>query len=123
MSGQEPLLLSGIQHFSFCRRQWALIHIEQQWSENVHTAEGTIFHHRAHDDAQFESRGDLLIARGFRIVSQRLNVSGVCDIVEFHRDSDGIELFGREGKWTVYPVEYKKGAPKSNDADRLQLCG
>ena len=50
MSGQEPLLLSGIQHFSFCRRQWALIHIEQQWSENVHTAEGTIFHRRAHDD-------------------------------------------------------------------------
>ena len=123
MSAQEPLLLSGIQHFSFCRRQWALIHIEQQWAENARTVEGMLFHRRAHDDAQFESRGDLLIARGFRIASQRLNVVGVCDVVEFHRDPSGIELFGREGKWSVYPVEYKKGASKANDADRLQLCG
>lgn len=82
-----------------------------------------LFHRRAHDDAQFESRGDLLIARGFRIASQQLNVVGVCDVVEFHRDPAGIELFGREGRWSVYPVEYKNGAPKANDADRLQLCG
>jgi CRISPR-associated exonuclease Cas4 len=123
MSVQEPLLLSGIQHFAFCRRQWALIHIEQQWSENAHTVDGQIFHRRAHDDALFESRGELLIARGFRIASQQLNVVGVCDVVEFHSDPAGIELFGREGRWSVYPVEYKKGAPKVNDADRLQLCG
>lgn len=123
MNPQEPLLLSGIQHFSFCRRQWALIHIEQQWSENARTVDGTLFHRRAHDDAQFESRGDLLIARGFRIASQRLNIVGVCDVVEFHRDPAGIELFGREGRWSVYPVEYKRGAPKASDADRLQLCG
>ena len=119
MNAQEPLLLSGLQHFAFCRRQWALIHIEQQWSENVRTVEGMIFHRRAHDDVQFEARGDLLIARGLRIASQRLNVVGVCDVVEFHRDSAGIELFGREGRWSVYPVEYKKGASKQNDADRL----
>ena len=123
MNTQEPLLLSGIQHFSFCRRQWALIHIERQWSENARTVDGILFHRRAHDDAQFESRGDLLIARGFRITSQRLNVIGVCDVVEFHRDPTGIELYGREGRWSVYPVEYKKGAPKVGDADRLQLCG
>lgn len=122
MITQEPLLLSGIQHFSFCRRQWALIHIEQQWTENARTVDGMLFHRRAHDDAQFESRGDLLIARGFRIASQRLNVVGVCDVVEFHRDPAGIELFGHEGRWKVYPVEYKKGASKTNDADRLQLC-
>lgn len=123
MNAQEPLLLSGIQHFAFCRRQWALIHIERQWAENVRTVEGTLFHRRAHDDVQFEARGDLLIARGLRIASQRLNVVGVCDVVEFHRDSAGIELFGRKGRWSVYPVEYKKGASKQNDADRLQLCG
>ena len=123
MNAPDPLLLSGIQHFAFCRRQWALIHIEQQWSENARTVDGMFFHRRAHDDAQFESRGDLLIARGFRISSQRLNIVGVCDVVEFHRDPAGIELFGRKGKYSVYPVEYKKGAPKVNDADRLQLCG
>lgn len=122
MNGGEPLLLSGLQHFAFCRRQWALIHIEQQWAENERTVDGTLFHHRAHDGELFESRGDILIARGFRIVSQRLNVTGVCDVVEFHRAEGGIALAGREGRWSVYPVEYKKGAPKANDADALQLC-
>lgn len=123
MTGQEPLLLSGLQHFAFCRRQWALIHIEQQWAENVRTVEGDLFHHRAHDGESFESRGDVLIARGLRVFSRRLNVTGVCDVVEFHRDPKGIALAGREGTWRVWPVEYKKGAPKENDADRLQLCG
>ena len=123
MTGQEPLLLSGLQHFVFCRRQWALIHIEQQWAENVRTVEGDLFHHRAHDGESFESRGDVLIARGLRLFSRRLNVTGVCDVVEFHRDPKGIALAGREGTWRVWPVEYKKGAPKENDADRLQLCG
>ena len=119
----EPLMLSGLQHFAFCRRQWALIHIEQQWAENARTTDGHLFHRRAHDGESLESRGDLLIARGLRVGSERLNVTGVCDVVEFHRDSEGIELFGREGRWRVYPVEYKKGEPKQNDADRLQLCG
>ncbi len=123
MNAAEPLLLSGLQHFAFCRRQWALIHIEQQWVENVRTVDGAIFHRRAHDGAQFESRGDVLVTRGFRIESRRLNVTGVCDVVEFHRDAGGIEFAGREGRWSVYPVEYKKGAPKAGDADRLQLCG
>ena len=123
MNTPEPLLLSGLQHFAFCRRQWALIHIEQQWAENARTVDGAIFHRRAHDGAQFEARGNVLIARGFRIESRRLGVVGVCDVVEFHRDPGGVELAGREGRWSVYPVEYKKGEPKAGDADRLQLCG
>ena len=122
MTSAEPLMLSAIQHFAFCRRQWALIHIEQQWAENVRTVDGSVFHRRAHDEHQFESRGDVLIARGLRVGSERLNVTGICDVVEFHRDPGGIELHGRDGRWSVYPVEYKKGAPKANDADRLQLC-
>ena len=119
----EPLLLSGLQHFAFCRRRWALIHIEDQWADNLYTVDGTLFHAKAHDADQFEARGDLLIARGLRVVSRRLNVTGACDVVEFHRDSKGISLAGREGKWRVYPVEYKRGEPKPDDTDRLQLCG
>lgn len=119
----EPLMLSSLQHFAFCRRQWALIHIEQQWSENWRTVEGNLMHAKAHDEEQFESRGNLLIARGLRIQSRRLNVTGACDVVEFYRDPKGIALAGREGTWRVYPVEYKRGEPKENDADRLQLCG
>lgn len=122
MMNNEPIMLSGIQHFAFCRRQWALIHIEQQWAENERTVEGDILHRRAHDAQQTESRGNLLIMRGLRIRSNRLNITGVCDVVEFHRGSNGIKLSGRSGLWKPYPVEYKRGAPKANDADRLQLC-
>ena len=105
----EYLALSGLQHFAFCRRQWALIHIEQQWAEDLRTVDGELLHRRAHDEMQTESRGDTLIARGLRVVSHRLQVQGVCDVVEFHRDPAGVALAGREGKWLPYPVEYKRG--------------
>lgn len=119
----EPLLLSGIQHFAFCKRQWALIHIEQQWAENLRTVEGNLFHRRAHEMDSVEVRGDRIVMRGLRIMSRELNVSGNCDVVEFHRHPDGISLNSYDGKWRVYPIEYKKGSPKANKADELQLCG
>lgn len=119
---EDYLNLAGLQHFAFCRRQWALIHIEQQWSENLRTAQGQILHENAHDPTFAEKRGDLLISRGMAVSSRTLGVNGVCDVVEFHASPDGVELAGREGKWLPVPVEYKRGAPKENDADRLQLC-
>lgn len=115
-------MLSGIQHFAFCRRQWALIDVEQQWVDNVHTVEGDLFHRRAHDETQTEMRGDTLIVRGLRVQSERLGISGICDVVEFHRCENGVTLAGREGRFSVYPIEYKKGAPKAHQADELQLC-
>lgn len=119
---EEYLQLSGIQHFSFCRRQWALIHIEQQWAENLRTTEGRILHEKAHDGSAAERRGDLMIIRDLAVMSARLGVSGKCDVVEFHRKPGGIYLHGYEGEWQPYPVEYKRGSSKANDADRLQLC-
>ena len=80
-------MLSGLQHFVFCRRQWALIHIEQQWEENVSTVTGELFHTTAHDDTKYEKRGDLIVTRGLRIKSNQLGVSGICDVVEFKRDA------------------------------------
>ena len=118
----ELLNLAGIQHFAFCRRQWALIHIEQQWKENLRTAEGQILHGNAHDPFFTEKRADLLISRGMPVFSRVLGVNGVCDVVEFHASGKGVTLSGREGKWLPVPVEYKRGAPKESDADRLQLC-
>lgn len=119
---ENDLLLSGIQHFAFCRRQWALIHMEQLWAENVWTADGHFFHQRTHDETLTELRGNLLITRGLRVRSNRLKVTGVCDVVEFHASPDGVPLAGRQGLWQPYPVEYKRGAPKEHDADELQLC-
>lgn len=116
--------LSELQHFAFCRRQWALIHIEQQWEENYKTVDGSIMHERVHDASKSESRGDVLTIRGMRVHSHRLCVTGVCDVVEFHRDEiHGIAIHGKKGLWRPIPVEYKRGKPKEDDSDRLQLCG
>nr|WP_243413490.1 CRISPR-associated protein Cas4 [Pseudoflavonifractor phocaeensis] len=114
--------MSGLQHFAFCRRQWALIHIEQQWKENLRTVEGDLFHHRAHDGQSRERRGNTLILRGISVSSPTLGISGKCDVVEFHADPNGVSLHGEEGLWTPFPVEYKRGAPKAHQADELQLC-
>jgi CRISPR-associated exonuclease Cas4 len=119
---EDYLMLSGIQHFSFCRRQWAIIHVEQQWEENVRTTAGELMHKKAHDEGAFEKRGNLLTVRGLRISSRELGLSGQCDVVEFRQDAAGIALFGYEGKWKPVPVEYKHGAPKEHQADELQLC-
>lgn len=119
---EDYLQLSGLQHFAFCRRQWALIHVEQQWKENLRTVEGDLFHHRAHDQQVRERRGDMLILRGLAVSSPTLGISGQCDVVEFHADLGGISLQGEEGLWSPFPVEYKRGAPKSHLADQLQLC-
>ena len=121
-SEEEYLMLSGIQHFAFCRRQWAIIHIEQQWAENYRTTAGELMHRKAHDEGAFEKRGNLLVVRGLRISSHELGFSGQCDVVEFRQEEKGVELFGYEGKWNPVPVEYKHGAPKENNADELQLC-
>lgn len=118
----QVLQLAGLQHFCFCRRQWALIHIEHQWAENFRTTDGAILHQRAHDSAAAESRGSLLILRDLRVFSSTLGISGACDVVEFHQDSGGIPLRGREGRWQPFPVEYKRGRPKESPADALQLC-
>ena len=85
MNSDEYLQMSGIQHFAFCRRQWALAYLEQQWSENLRTAEGHLLHERCHDETLREKRGDRLIVRGMRVISQRLRLSGVCDVVEFQK--------------------------------------
>ena len=118
----EPLMISALQHFVFCRRQWALIHVEQLWKDNVRTVEGTLMHQRAHDEKQIEKRPGLITMRGLRVHSRRLNVTGICDVVEFRQQEDGISLPGYEGHWQPYPVEYKRGRPKTHDADELQLC-
>ena len=119
---EDWLLLSGLQHFAFCRRQWALIHIENQWAENFRTVDGHLMHERVHDQEFRESRGDRLTVRGLAIHSAQLGISGQCDAVEFQRDPDGISLRDREGLWQPYPVEYKRGKPKEDNADELQLC-
>ena len=117
----DYLLLSGIQHFTFCRRQWALIHIEQVWDENVRTIEGKFLHEKTHDVTIREKRGDLIISRGMPVFSKTLAITGNCDVVEFRRDPNGVSLHGRDGLFLPTPVEYKRGKPKEGEEDILQL--
>ena len=120
---EEFLLLSGLQHFKFCRRQWALIHLEQQWAENYRTVDGELMHSNAHDADFRESRGDLIITRGVSVFSPTLGVSGQCDVLEYRRGDAGIPIRGKEGLWQPFPVEYKRGSPREDTGDALQLCG
>ncbi len=115
------LMLSGIQHFQFCKRQWALIHIEQQWEENVRTIEGQHLHQKADQPFIREKRGDKLTVRAMPVKSSELNITGICDVVEFIQDNNGVKIAGSEGKYVAYPIEYKRGKPKVDDADVLQL--
>lgn len=131
----ELLPISALQHLVFCERQWAFIHLEQLWSENRLTAEGRILHNRVHQ-AESESRGDVRIARGLRLRCLRLGLSGVADVVEFHRVQNppatspagasmrvaGVVLPGITGIWHPFPVEHKRGRPKPDGSDEVQLC-
>ncbi|QQZ11592.1 CRISPR-associated protein Cas4 [Heyndrickxia vini] len=117
----DYLMLSGIQHFQFCKRQWALIHIEQQWEENVRTVEGQYLHRKADQPFTREKRGNKLIVRAMPVKSNELKITGICDVVEFIKDDNGIEINGLDEKYIAYPVEYKRGKPKMNDSDILQL--
>ncbi|MFA7429556.1 MAG: CRISPR-associated protein Cas4 [Rhodospirillaceae bacterium] len=109
MDDDDFLPLSALQHLVYCPRQCALIHVQQQWSDNRFTAEGNVLHRRV-DELGEESRGAVRIARGVPLVNRRLGLSGRADVVEFHQT---------EGP---RPVEYKRGKPKAHDADAVQLC-
>jgi CRISPR-associated exonuclease Cas4 len=116
-SEDDLLPLSALQHLLFCERQCALIHIEQMWVENLYTAEGRIMHERV-DSGRSESRGAVRIASGVLLRSLRLGLSGKADVVEFHREEGdaGTTL------WRPFPVEYKRGRPKKEAWDKVQLC-
>ncbi|MBO9315853.1 MAG: CRISPR-associated protein Cas4, partial [Chloroflexus sp.] len=118
----ELLPLSGIQHFLFCRRQWALIHIEMQWQDNVLTVEGKQLHERVDDPFFVETRRNVIISRSVPVASYTLGLSGICDVVEFTSSTEGIRLPGREGFHRPTPIEYKRGHPKRDPVDEAQLC-
>ena len=112
----DLLPLSGLQHLLFCERQCALIHIEQVWAENLFTAEGRIMHERVHE-ADRESRGDVRIEYAMPLRSLRLGLIAKADVVEFHRNTEH-----PDDVWRPFPVEYKRGKPKKDNYDKVQLC-
>ena len=126
----DLVMISALQHFLFCKRQCALIHLEGAWEENSLTASGRVLHEHV-DKPQSETRRTIRQATALRLVSQRLGIFGVADMVEFHaseRECDdagiriAVPLPRSSGFWRPFPIEYKRGRPKSHRADEVQLC-
>lgn len=121
-SEDDFLMISGIQHFVFCRRQWVLGHIEDQWEDNYLTLKGDQLHEKADDPFLKESRGSKFIVRAMPIHSVEYGLTGICDIVEFTKDDvNGVPVRGKKEKYPPIPVEYKHGQKKSDHSDELQL--
>ncbi len=118
---EDFLMLSGIQHYQFCKRQWALIHVEKQWEDNYRTMEGNILHEKVHNSSVKEKRGELITSRAMPVHSFELGISGECDAVEFKKNEDGVEIPKLNGKYIITPIEYKRGKPKISNEDILQV--
>lgn len=114
-------MISGIQHFVFCRRQWALIHVEQQWEENYFTIDGELKHERVDNPDNYERRKDVVTIRALPVKSRSLGITGKCDVVEFKKSDQGIFIPEYKGNYSVIPIEYKRGKPKDDNSDKLQL--
>lgn len=124
-SEDDMLMLSGIQHYRFCPRQWALIHMEQQWADNRLTVEGKLLHKNVDDTAYRQKCGDYVCLHSVSIASVELGLYGLSDVVELHPADDEIDSIVHPkypGRWLPYPVEYKHGCPKKNEVDEVQLA-
>jgi CRISPR-associated exonuclease Cas4 len=121
----ELLPLSGLGDVVFCARRAGLHFVEGLWEDNLFTAEGAIGHERAHEGPRRETRGSCITVRGLRIRSWSLAVSGIADVVEFHRvgdDEEGTPLAGLAGRWRPFPIEYKRGRLRHERSFMVQLC-
>lgn len=124
-SEDDMLMLSGIQHFRFCPRQWALIHIEQQWEDNRLTIEGQIMHEHVDDPFYRQKCGDQITLRAVNIASHELGLYGVSDAIELLPSSDINDTILHPkypGRWKPIVIEYKHGRPKKNEVDEVQLA-
>lgn len=112
MDIDDPIPISALQHYLYCPRQCALIHVEQLWQESRHTAEGRVLHEKA-DKPRLERRKGVRTVTAMPLAAPELGITGIADVVEFHAGTQGERAF---------PVEYKRGRPKAHHADEVQLC-
>ena len=121
----DLLMLSGIQHFAFCPRQWALIHIEQQWEDNHLTVQGQWLHRNVDNPMAMERNKNVVHLRSVALISRELGFTGIADLLELtatDNEENAIIVPKYPGRWTVFPIEYKHGKPKYNEIDEVQLC-
>ena len=120
--GRERLPISAIKQYAYCKRRFALMFIDDQWGSNYKIIEGNITHEKVDDPFFNEKRKDIYCSRSVPIFSDRLNLYGIIDIIEFIRDNNGVNIGTKDGMWRINPIEYKNGRPEKSGADNLQLC-
>lgn len=118
---EEYLDLNSIQHYSYCKRQWGLMYIDDIWEENLDTRIGHYIHEKVDNFQYREKRGNKVIERSIPIISHSLQLYGLTDVVEFYKNKDGIKIYNYSGTYSITPVEYKKGTPKDGNHDLMQL--
>lgn len=119
------LMLSGIQHYMYCPRQWGLIHLEQQWDDNQLTVEGQLLHKNVDNPASRQKNGNTITLRSVHIASHSLGLYGITDAVELipsPSEENSITHPRYKGYWRLYPIEYKRGHSKPDERDKVQLA-
>ncbi|MEA4815310.1 MAG: CRISPR-associated protein Cas4 [Lachnospiraceae bacterium] len=122
MEETERIPISSIKQFIYCKRRFALMFVDAQWKNNYKIVEGDLLHQKADNPFLKESRGDLFRSRSVPVYSDRFNIQGVCDIIEFTKCDDGVKIGNKRGLWLINPIEYKNGKPEESEADFCQLC-
>ena len=120
---RERLPISAVKQYAYCKRRFALMFIDGEWGENYKIIEGDILHEKVDDPFFSEKRKDIYYSRSVPVFSDKLNLYGVADIIEFFRDDEkGVKIDAYSGLWSINPIEYKNGKPEKSNADNLQLC-
>lgn len=120
-SEEDLIPISYLSQYYYCQRRAGLLLLEEQWNDNVHTAEGSVLHERVHSGSH-ESRGEIIVTRGLYLRSIEIGLAGIADSVEFHASDEGFEFPWMKGRWYVYPVEYKHGKRRDEIEYEVQLC-
>ncbi|MGI6361764.1 MAG: CRISPR-associated protein Cas4 [Bacillota bacterium] len=117
----ERLPISAIKQYAYCRRRFGLMFIDKEWADNYKIVEGEFLHAKVDDPFFSEKRGDIYVSRSVPVYSDKDNLYGIADIIEFIKDDDGVEIGTKKGLWSINPIEYKNGKPEKSNADALQL--
>ena len=119
---EERIPLSSIKQYAYCKRRFGLMFIDNEFIDNFKTIEGNILHEKVNDPFFNEKRGDKYFSRSVPVYSDRFNLYGIVDIIEFIKDENGVSIPTQKGLWRLNPIEYKNGKPEKSRADELQLC-
>ncbi|MEG1991124.1 MAG: CRISPR-associated protein Cas4 [Christensenella sp.] len=118
----DSVPVSALKQFKYCKRRFSLMYVEARWQENFKITEGNFLHERVDNPFVKEKRGDVILCRSVPVYSRRLQLYGIADLIELHKDAMGCPVKGHRGKFSILPLDYKNGKQEKSGADEVQLC-